>query len=132
MAPGPGVYEVSNAARLAKGRISPKITIGKKVNESLKLSNIESLPGPGTYDISIEKEKKKKAYSIGLRYTNQLANSVSVPGPGTYNVDSAHSVKTLGGAGSKSGASFSFPMDERNASRDIEKKSKDMPDPTSY
>lgn len=70
VAPGPGIYEVSSAAKLAKGKISPKITIGKKVNESIKLANLEALPGPGTYDISNEKEKKKKSYSIGLRYTN--------------------------------------------------------------
>jgi len=105
--------------------------MGKKFNAS-HINDPSYLPGPGQYDISDEKEKRSKSYSIGLKYQRNLIGANNIPGPGAYNPDKADKSYSLGGVGSSVGASFSFPKDERNINRDIEKKIKDIPDPTSY
>eukprot|EP00347_Sterkiella_histriomuscorum_P001802 403370622 len=128
IAPGPGVYDIQIGTRVSKGKLSPNVTMGQKFMES-KINNPEDLPGPGSYDISDEKEKRKKSYSIGLKFQRNLLGVKEGPGPGAYNIDKADSQRTSGGVGSSVGAQFSFPKDER---KDIDKKTINMPDPTSY
>jgi hypothetical protein len=51
-----------------------------------------------------------------------LIGASNFPGPGSYEVHKADKNKSLGGVGSSVGASFSFPKDDRNITRDIDKK----------
>ncbi|CDW81167.1 UNKNOWN [Stylonychia lemnae] len=131
IAPGPGLYDANRGLSFIKGKMSPNITMGQKFNAS-SINDPSYLPGPGQYDISDEKEKRSKSYSIGLKYQRNLIGAKEGPGPGTYNIDKADKSRSSGGVGSSVGASFSFPKDDRNITRDIEKKSKDIPDPTAY
>ena len=55
ISPGPGApYNVEKAIKLYKGKISPRLTIGKKFGKDFnKTSSIET-PGPGAYDNTIK------------------------------------------------------------------------------
>lgn len=86
IAPGPGIYDIYKGMKLVKGKMPPNITMGQKFSHS-NINNPESLPGPGSYDIKDEKEKRSKSYSIGLKQQRNLLGIREGPGPAAYNLE---------------------------------------------
>lgn len=106
--------------------------MSSKTNLS-NINNPEHLPGPGSYDSNREDiSKRSKSYSMGLKFSRHVAGVTSIPGPGAYDIEKSDQVRTSGGIGTSTGAQFSFPKDSRNITKEVERKSQELPDPTSY
>lgn len=66
------MYEVDKGFRYAKGKFSPRITMGSKF--VIRTSNMspESLPGPGAYNNYNRTSETSKSFTMGIKLASRI------------------------------------------------------------
>ena len=64
--PGPGIYDVTKGVDFIKGKTSPKITMGPRINDHY-INGPEKLPGPGQYEVNKSLDTSK-SFTMGKKF----------------------------------------------------------------